>query len=331
MGDTQTPPVERRPQIFDISNEEEFGRIALDTFRYQFRCNTVYRGFATAVRRTPDKVGTLQDLPFLPISLFKNHRVASGEFAPEVVFKSSGTTSADRSVHLVKDAGLYRESFTRQFEATYGPVGQLCVLGLLPSYLEQGESSLVYMVDGLIKQSGHPDSGFYLHDYKRLQQTLARLEEAAQPTVLFGVTYALLRFAHEYPMPLQTTTLIETGGMKGRGQELSKPELFAVLKNAFSTQEIHSEYGMTELLSQAYGVNGFYRTPPWMKIVLRDETDPLSGGAQRGAVNVIDLANIHSCSFVATDDLGRMHTDGRFEVLGRMDNSDIRGCSQMAP
>lgn len=331
MRDAVTAAAVLRPQIFDISNAEDFRRIALETFRYQFLHNPVYRSYAAALNRTPGVVQRLDDVPFLPIRFFKSHRIVSGEGEPDVVFRSSGTTSADRSRHLVTDPSLYRESFTRYFESVYGPVEKLCVLGLLPSYLEQGESSLVYMVNELIKKTGHPDSGFYLHDYDRLRQTLLRLERAAQPTVLFGVTYALLRFAAEHPMPLRCTAVVETGGMKGRGKELSKPELLDELRAAFSTSEIHSEYGMTELLSQAYGVNGLYRTPPWMKVVLRDETDPLSTGAQRGAVNVIDLANLYSCSFIATDDLGRMHRDGRFEVLGRMDYTDVRGCSQMAP
>jgi hypothetical protein len=225
---------------------------------------------------------------------------------------------------------VYEESFLRCFEQFYGSPESYCILGLLPSYLEQGASSLVYMVDVLVKRSAHPQSGFYLYDFAKLQQTLKQLESEGQPTILFGVTFALLDFAEQAGMPLKHTTLMETGGMKGRKKELSKPALYEALQTAFSADTIHSEYGMTELLSQAYAKNGRYQCPAWMKIVLRDETDPFSVGHSSGAINVIDLANIWSCSFIATEDLGKLHNDGSFEVLGRMDNTDIRGCSQMA-
>jgi hypothetical protein len=275
-------------------------------------------------------VKTFSQIPFLPISFFKTHTVKTGSFIEETVFKSSGTTGAQSSCHFVKSLSLYEESFLRCFEQFYGRPESYCILGLLPSYLEQGASSLVYMVDVLVKRSAHPQSGFYLYDFAKLHQTLKQLESEGQSTILFGVTFALLDFAERARLPLKHTILIETGGMKGRKKELSKPALYEALKTGFSVDTIHSEYGMTELLSQAYAKNGRYCCPPWMKVILRDETDPFSAGHSSGAINVIDLANIWSCSFIATEDLGKLHGDGSFEVLGRMDNTDIRGCSQMA-
>lgn len=316
--------------VFRIPNEKAFGEIALDLFRYQFASSEVYGAFCNAVGKTPENVFAIPDIPFLPISFFKTHLIKSGSFESATVFASSGTTGAITSRHYLKDLSLYKTSFRTCFESFYGPPAQYCILGLLPSYLERGESSLVYMVDDLIKQSGHERSGFYLHDHQRLQATLIALEKMNQPTLLFGVTYALLDFAEAHAMPLKNTAIIETGGMKGRKKELTKQALYEQLQSAFSLNEIHSEYGMTELLSQAYAVNGQYRCPPWMKVLLRDETDPFLLGVSSGAINVIDLANLWSCSFVATEDLGRTHANGSFEVLGRMDNTDIRGCSQLA-
>lgn len=317
-------------QVFAVTNEKEFEQIALDVYRLQFLQNPVYSAFCTALGKTPLQVESFLQIPFLPISFFKTKRLTTGVFNEETVFRSSGTTGTTSSCHYVKSLSLYEESFLKAFERFCGKAENYCVLGLLPSYLEQGASSLVYMVDSLIKKSGHPQSGFYLYNFQQLHDLLAELETKEQPTLLFGVTYALLDFSEQFPMPLKHTTLIETGGMKGRKKEVSKPELYETLQNAFSVTEVHSEYGMTELLSQAYAVNGRYRCPPWMKVVLRDETDPFSIGLKAGAINVIDLANIWSCAFIATEDLGRLHADGSFEVLGRLDNTDIRGCSQMA-
>jgi phenylacetate-coenzyme A ligase PaaK-like adenylate-forming protein len=316
-------------KVFSIRNEEECLQIAREVFLYQFLTNPVYAAYCRAIKRTPETVGQLTQIPFLPIQFFKSHQVCTGTFTPDLVFKSSGTTGANTSRHFVKDRSVYEESFLSCFEHFYGKPENLCVLGLLPSYLEREGSSLVYMVNHLIQKSEHPLSGFYLYDHQKLNETLTALEQQGQKTVLFGVSYALLDFAEAFPMPLKHTIILETGGMKGRKKELTKAELYAQLGNAFSLNEIHSEYGMTELLSQGYAVNGLYRTPPWMKILLREETDPFSFSQRTGAMNIIDLANIHSCSFIATDDLGRLHDDGRFEVLGRMDNSDIRGCSQL--
>lgn len=317
-------------KVFALPNEKAFLQIALAVFEYQFFHNSVYGAYCKAIGRSPSNVSSLENIPFLPISFFKTHLVKTGTFEPETIFKSSGTTGHTTSRHFVKDLSLYEKSFLTCFERFFGKPDQYCIVGLLPSYLEQGSSSLVYMVDQLIKRSGHQQSGFYLYDYKKLKETIVQLEEARQPALLFGVTYALLDFAEQYGMPLQTTTILETGGMKGRRKELTKAELYQQLKTSFSVEEIHAEYGMTELLSQAYAINGRYKCPPWMKVLLRDETDPFSLGGTSGALNVIDLANLHSCSFIATEDLGKLHSDGGFEVLGRMDNTDIRGCSQLA-
>jgi hypothetical protein len=316
-------------QIFNLSNEQDGGEIALKVFRYQFLTNSIYQQYCQAIGRPPEQVNEVHQIPFLPIRFFKSHQVVSGEFEPQIIFTSSGTTGDVTSRHYVKDLKLYEESFLRGFELVYGPTEEYCILGLLPSYLEREGSSLIFMVEQLIRKSGHPQSGFYLYDHDKLAHTLQTLGAKAQKTILFGVSYALLNFAEAFPMALQNVTVIETGGMKGKKKEVAKSELYYQLQQAFSMTEIHSEYGMTELLSQAYAVNGLYQTPPWMKILLREETDPFSFAERTGVINVIDLANLYSCSFIATDDLGRMHADGTFEVLGRVDNSDIRGCSQL--
>lgn len=317
-------------KVFGLTNEETARQIALEVFCYQYFNNQIYGAFCKALKRNPDSVQTVEQIPFLPIRFFKTHSVKTGQFESQLVFKSSGTTAETSSRHFVKDSALYEKSFSRCFERFYGDAGGLCILGLLPSYLERGDSSLVYMVSKLIERSGHPQSGFYLYEHEKLAQTLAHLEASGQQTILFGVSYALLDFAERFSLPLKHTTVIETGGMKGRRKELTKDELYTELRQAFSTDTIHAEYGMTELLSQAYALNGLYQTPPWMQILLRDETDPLAYTNRTGAINVMDLANLYSCSFIATDDRGRLHADGRFEVLGRLDNSDIRGCSQLA-
>ncbi|HEV7331272.1 MAG TPA: acyl transferase [Flavisolibacter sp.] len=317
-------------RVFAISNEKEFQQIALAVFRLQFEENAVYRNYCRTIGKTPETVTTITAIPFLPIQFFKSHQIKTGTFAPETVFQSSGTTGSTTSRHFVKDLKIYEQSFLSCFHRFYGNPENYCILGLLPSYLEQGASSLVYMVDKLVQKSGHPQSGFYLYDYQRLKETLQQLESEGQKTMLIGVTYALLQFAENFGFPLRHTTLLETGGMKGRKKELLKAELYVALKKAFSLNGIHSEYGMTELLSQAYAIDGRYQCPPWMKVLLRDETDPFSLGHSSGAINVIDLANLWSCSFIATEDLGRLQADGCFEILGRMDNTDIRGCSQLA-
>jgi phenylacetate-coenzyme A ligase PaaK-like adenylate-forming protein len=324
-------------KVFDTTNEKEFNSIALEVYHFQFTNNPVYQDFCNAVRRPPENVRRVSEIPFLPISFFKTHRVETTAFHPQLIFQSSGTTGKNTSTHYVKRADIYERSFLTAFNQFYGPIENQCILGLLPSYLERDGSSLVYMVDHLIKRSGHPDSGFYLHDFEKLNHTLHRLETTGTKTLLIGVTYALLDFAQAFPQHLKHTTIMETGGMKGRQREMTKGELYEELKDSLGVASVHSEYGMTELLSQAYAVDGKFSSPNWMKILLRDETDPFniypnmsskgSLASVSGAINVIDLANLYSCSFIATDDAGRYTDTEDFEVLGRLDNSDIRGCS----
>jgi len=315
-------------KIFN-TGESGFEALALDIFQYQLRNNAIYGAFVKALGTDTSRVDSITRIPFLPVRFFKSREVKTGEFEPEAVFESSGTTGMISSRHLVKDLSLYRESFIRGFELIYGPAADYCILGLLPSYLERGNSSLVLMVDDLIRQTGHPQSGFYLNEFDKLAAVLQELESREQKTLLIGVSFALLDFAEQYQIPLKHTIIMETGGMKGRRKELIRPELHAILKAAFSVPVIHSEYGMTELLSQAYSKGeGVYHCPSWMKILLRDDEDPLRVMASgSGVVNVIDLANIHSCSFIATDDAGKVYPDGSFEILGRVDGSDMRGCS----
>lgn len=324
-------------KIFGVT-EAGFEVLSLEIFRFQYRHNPVYGQYVDALQVKPDEVQKLADIPFLPIRFFKSHPVMTTVFTPQLVFESSGTTGSINSKHLVKDALVYEESFTRAFRQFYGEVNDWCVIGLLPSYLERQGSSLVYMVDKLVKSSHHPQSGFYLYDFEKLQQVLQQLESQGQQVLLIGVTFALLDFAQQYPTPLQHTVMMETGGMKGRREELIRPQVHEILQRAFGVREIHAEYGMTELLSQAYSkANGLFTCPPWMKVLIREEEDPLAvhpanEAKQKplsGAINVIDLANIYSCSFIATDDAGQLDVDGSFRVMGRLDNSDIRGCSLM--
>lgn len=336
-------------KIFGVT-EQGFQSLALDIFRFQYDNCRVYNSFVKALGVDPALVTTLEQIPFLPVSFFKNNTIKSGEFEAELIFESSGTTSTQNSHHHVKDASLYKKSFLKNFISQHGDPSDWCVLGLLPSYLERNNSSLVFMVDSLIKESGHPLSGFYLSDFEKLQGTLKKLELTKQKTLLIGVTYALLDFAEKFPMQLHHTVVMETGGMKGRREELTRMEVHERLKNAFGLAEIHSEYGMTELLSQAYAKSeGRFHCPPWMKILMRDDEDPFQVKSQEsigklfqltthhspltkltGIINIIDLANVYSCSFLATDDAGRLYPDGSFEVLGRTDGSDLRGCSLLA-
>lgn len=303
----------------------------LELFHFQYENNTVYRQWCDHMGIQRESIRLPEQVPFLPISFFKSSKVVTGTFEAELIFESSGTTQTQNSRHYLKSAALYRESFLDAFERFYGPPEQYSILALLPSYLERGNSSLVYMVDELIRRSRHPMSGFYLHDHEKLAATIQGLESIRQPTILFGVTYALLDFAEAFPMPLQYTTIIETGGMKGRKKEMTRPEVHQALQSAWKTQSIHSEYSMTELLSQAYAQRaGVFQYPPWMRVFVRSEDDPLEVRKQgRGVINIIDLANVYSCAFIATDDAAILHDDGSFEVLGRIDNSDIRGCSLM--
>jgi len=319
-------------KIFSIT-EKGFRQLALDIFHFQYEANKVYNSYINTLGIVPSTVDEIEKIPFLPISFFKTDEIKTGKFNAELIFKSSGTTQTINSQHHVKDVSIYTQIFTRGFEKMYGDLKEWCILGLLPSYLEKGNSSLVYMVDSFIKQSQHSQSGFYLYDLDKLKETLLSLESANQKTLLIGVTYALLDFAERFPASLKNTIIMETGGMKGRREELTRMEVHDLLKKAFGKTEIHSEYGMTELLSQAYAKKeGRFQCPPWMKVLIRDDEDPLTvqiseSGVASGAINIIDLANVNSCSFIATDDVGKLYPDKTFEILGRMDRSDLRGCS----
>lgn len=313
-----------------------FSALALEIFRFQYEHNPVYRQYCDVINTDIAAVDRLEKIPFLPISFFKTHLVKTTEFEPEAVFESSGTTTSVNSRHLVKDLAVYRKSFTACYERFYGHPGSKCILGLLPSYLERNNSSLVMMTDELIKASNDPLSGFYLYDLEKLHRTIMHNEIRKTPTLLIGVTYALLDFAEKYPMQLRHTIVMETGGMKGKREEMTRQQVHELLQKQFAIGLVHSEYGMTELLSQAYSKgDGIFHCPAWMNILLRDEDDPFHVmGAEgainhplTGAINIIDLANIYSCCFIATDDIARLHSNGSFEVLGRMDASDIRGCS----
>lgn len=310
---------------------QAFESYALALFRYQYEHCTVYRDFTDAIGRVPAAVKSSHDIPFLPISFFKTHAVVSGSFTPEVIFESSGTTTTQNSKHLVKDAGLYRQCFLQGFEQFYGAPQDYVFLCLLPSYLERGNSSLVYMADELIRRSGRFESGFYLNEWEQLASLLRTLREKGERVVLLGVTFALLDFAERYPMDLSGVIVMETGGMKGRREEWTRDQVHAFLKEQWQLDRIHSEYGMTELLSQAYSKgNGVYEAIPTMQVYVRDESDPFdisSRGA--GCLNVIDLGNVHSCAFIATDDIAKIAADGSFEVMGRLDHSALRGCSLM--
>jgi phenylacetate-coenzyme A ligase PaaK-like adenylate-forming protein len=322
-----------RKSIFAISNAQQFNDVALEIFHYQYGQNPVYRQFVDGLGVNVDDIQSFDRIPFLPIGFFKTHRVVTGIFDEEVVFESSGTTGATMSRHFVADFSLYEESFTRTWNLFFGDISQYNIFALLPSYLEKQNSSLVYMVDRLMWKSDQAYGGFYLHDLEKLAAEIQSALSDTKKVMLLGVTYALLELAEKFPMPLPGALVVETGGMKGRREEITRSELHQTLKNAFGVPAIHSEYGMTELLSQAWSKGyGLFTCPPWMKVLISDTNDPLSllPEGRTGGINIIDLANIHSCSFIATQDLGKLHPDDRFEVLGRFDSSDIRGCSLLA-
>jgi hypothetical protein len=324
-------------EIFGI-NAAEFEAKALETFRFQFEENSFYHEYCNFRKATPATVSKIADIPFLPISFFKTKKICTTNFEPEAVFESSGTTDSANSKHYIKHLNLYEQSFNKAFERLYGAVENYCILALLPSYLERNGSSLVYMVSKWIEKSKNEDSGFYLYDTKKLFLQLQKNEQQGIQTLLIGVSYALYDFAAAYPQPLQHCIVMETGGMKGRSRELTKEELHAFLQQQWGLKEIHAEYGMTELLSQAYSLGkGIYHAPPWMQVCIRAEDDPYqllacdgsSNEATAGALNIIDLANRYSCSFIATDDTGIWYPDSSFKLLGRLENSDIRGCGLM--
>ena len=302
---------------------------ALSLMQYQAKNNRVYSEWIGSMKLQLDRVKCLEEIPFIPIHFFKTHAIYTGDECPKFHFESSGTTQDIVSKHFVKDLKVYEQSFMECFEKFYGDPKDYCILSLLPNYLERQHSSLVYMTDQIIKASKNSNSGFYLYDFEKLNHTLATLEKEQQKTLLIGVSFALMDFVDAYPQSLKHTIVMETGGMKGRKQELTKPALHAYLANGFGIQCIQSEYGMTELLSQAYSKGaGIYHCPPWMKVLVADESDPTELNATgRGILHIIDLANFNSCAFIATEDIGIVHSDGSFEVIGRLDHSARRGCS----
>lgn len=319
-------------KIFNINNSHSFEESAIEIFNYQARHSEVYKEYIEGLSVPPEQIKEIKQIPFLPIELFKTHKITAGGVSAQKVFKSSGTGHSGSSSHYVANILLYEESFSKGFELFFGNVNQYCILALLPSYLEQENSSLIYMVNDLIKKSNHPSSAFYMNNIDELVIKLVELDKKNQKTILIGVTYALLDFVEKHKLNLKNTIVMETGGMKGRRKEMVREEVHEILRKGFGVNTIHSEYGMTELLSQAYSKGqGLFYTPPWMKVLIRDVEDPMHyvDSDKTGGINIIDLANIYSCSFIATQDLGKMYSGGSFEVIGRFDNSDVRGCNLM--
>jgi len=319
-----------KQKIFNIQSEEDFMQTALKVFRFQAANNSVYSKYINLLDIDVNAVDCLEKVPFLPIEFFKSHKVVSTDEEAKAVFTSSGTSGNLTSRHHVPDLSIYEDSFTKGFEAFYGPVKDYCILALLPSYLEREGSSLIYMMEKLIKDSGHPKSGFYLNNHEELIAHLEELKAQNQKVLLLGVSFALLELAENHWLDLGDVIVMETGGMKGRRKELTREELHSIFTSRLGVKKIHSEYGMTELLSQGYSKgDSLFETPAWMKILIRDAYDPFSYEkiGRSGGVNVIDLANLNSCSFIETQDLGKIYADGSFEILGRFDNSDIRGCN----
>ena len=318
--------------VFNIQNQSDFKTCALQVFRHQFKNNAIYRSFCDLLYIHSSDVKEVEEIPFLPIQFFKSHAVLSSTQAVKETFTSSGTTGSSVSKHMVTDLSWYTKSYTKGFEHFYGPIEEYTVLGLLPNYLERDGSSLIYMVDDFIKKSNKPSSGFYLNNLTELSKTLIALDKKGEKVLLIGVTFALLDLIERQQFKLQNTIIMETGGMKGRRKEIIRNELHEILSAGFGVSKIYSEYGMTELLSQGYSSgDGVFDCPPWMKILARDTEDALTmvGTNKTGGLNVIDLANYNSCSFIATQDLGKVDNNGCFEVLGRFDHSDIRGCNLM--
>ena len=318
--------------IFTISSQKQFEKMALKVFRFQYENNLVYQAFCDFLKVDKQSVKSLEQIPFLPIQFFKSHDVVANTDDIQETFTSSGTTGMITSKHLVTDVSLYEQSYRNAFSEFYGNIEDYAVLALLPSYLERSGSSLIYMVKDLIELSNNENSGFYLHNYDELIAKLVELDNAGQNVILIGVTYALLDLVEKQNFQLKNTIIMETGGMKGKRKEMIREELHEILCTSFRVQNIHSEYGMTELLSQAYSLgNGIFECPGWMQILIRDTDDAMTyvNNGKTGGINVIDLANINSCSFIATQDLGKKYPNNSFEVLGRFDNSDIRGCNLM--
>ena len=322
----------KRNIIFNIDDVIDFNKRALEIFQFQAKNCIVYKEFLNLLQIDINEVKTIDQIPFLPIQFFKSHKIVASQESVQRVFLSSGTTGNTQSKHYITDVSIYKKSFTKGFENFYGPIEEFTVLALLPSYLERDGSSLIYMVNDLIEKSKNPKSGFYLNNFSALHKNLIELDKNNEKVLLIGVSFALLDLVEMFNFKLKNTIIMETGGMKGRRKELIREELHQVLCGGFGVEKIHSEYGMTELLSQAYSKgNGIFECPPWMKIITRDTEDALTilPQGKTGGINVIDFANINSCSFIATQDLGKTYKNGTFEVLGRFDDSDIRGCNLM--
>jgi hypothetical protein len=319
-------------QLLSADIADHFEAAALEVYAWQYAANPVYREFSSHLGRSPESVRSLEDIPFLPVEFFKGFSLVSGGRPPLFAFESSGTTGQATSRHYVTDPDWYERSFREGFRHFYGDIREYRIFALLPSYVERGNSSLVYMVSRLIEDSGDERSGFYLNQHELLLKNLAESRRSGKKCLLLGVSFALLDLAEQFPGPLEEVIVMETGGMKGRREELTREDLHARLCKAFRIDNIHSEYGMTELFSQAYSKGkGLFHSPPWMKILIRDPNDPLGylEEGRSGGVNIIDLANINSCAFLATQDLGRLRPGGGFEINGRFDNSDVRGCNLM--
>jgi hypothetical protein len=318
-------------RIFKITDHVAFSKYALEIFRLQYAGNKIYGEFVKSLRIDQALIKYVSQIPFLPVEFFKSHRVVTGNLPYVTVFESSGTTGTVSCKHYVVDTGIYEKSFLNAFRFFYGDPAGWMIAALLPSYTERKNSSLVYMMDNLIKRSLYSESGFYRDDSGLIIQAIEKARSQERRVLLMGVSFALLDLAEKYSPDFHDIIVMETGGMKGRRKEITRMELHSVLKKAFNAKAIHSEYGMTELLSQAYSKGeGIFHCPPWMKILIRDPQDPLTIINEpeiTGGINIIDLANIHSCSFISTGDLGKLYADGSFEVMGRIDNSDIRGCN----
>jgi phenylacetate-coenzyme A ligase PaaK-like adenylate-forming protein len=313
------------------TDQDSFADFSLKLFEFQYNNNPVYQEYVDRLGVKGHRIQQPEDIPFLPISAFKHRVVKTFDWNEELIFRSSGTTGMQSSSHYIEDPEFYKDISTSIFKHFYGDPKDYVILGLLPSYKERDNSSLIFMVNNLINLSKSDDSGFYLSNLEELKEKIARLLKSSEKKILlWGVTYALLELAEKYPMNLKDAIIIETGGMKGRGEEVVREQVHDILKRSFKVEHVHSEYGMTELLSQAYAhKDGLYQYPFWMQVLIREINDPfcICEPGQQGVINIIDLANIHSCAFIATEDLGRVHEDGSFEVLGRLDNSDMRGCN----
>lgn len=318
-----------REAVFSL-DKQHFDALAMEIFRFQAQNCAVYKQYLQHLKTDITKILTVDDIPYLPIAFFKDFEVKTGNFDQQMVFESSSTTGVGVSRHYIRDVTLYERAFTGSFETHFGDARQYCHLALLPSYLERQHSSLVYQVAHFIRNSEFRQSSFFLHDMDRLHDVLGRNENDRIPTILWGVTYALLDFAEKYPMQLEHTVVMETGGMKGRRKEITREELHDILKSRLHVTKVAGEYGMTELMSQAYAVSdGRYKPSLWMRVTGREINDPLGRPVfdRHAALNIIDLANLDSCCFIATSDLGKVNRNYTFSVLGRVDFSDMRGCN----